>query len=110
MAHEDSSLSPQERHAAHVKKIWKVAGILAIATIIEFVFAFALPIEDFKFLRIWIFILLTIVKAFYIVAEFMHLKGEVKSLMWSVLLPMIFVVWLLVAMLVEGSTIFDIRF
>jgi cytochrome c oxidase subunit IV len=52
---------------------------------------------------------MTIVKAFYIVGEFMHLKHEVKSLIWAALLPCIFVVWLLIALITEGGSIFDLR-
>ena len=60
-------------------------------------------------LKVSIFIGLTIVKAFYIVGEFMHLKHEVKSLIWSILLPCIFVVWLLIALIWEGGSIFSVR-
>lgn len=90
-----------------VKKIWMVALILAVVTGIEFVFAFTM---DAGTLRTAIFIGLTIVKAFYIVAEFMHLRHEVKVLIWSILLPMVFVVWMIIALLVEGNAIFGVRF
>ena len=87
-----------------IRKIWKVALILAIVTALEFVVAFSLPLE-LKFVRISIFVVMTIVKAAYIVGEFMHLKHEAKTLIWSILIPMIFVVWFLVALLVEGGSI-----
>lgn len=90
-----------------VKKIWTVAAILAVVTGIEFVFAFTM---DAGTLRTAIFIGLTIVKAFYIVAEFMHLRHEVKVLIWSILLPLVFVVWLIIALLVEGNAIYGVRF
>lgn len=90
-----------------VKKIWMVALILAIVTAIEFVFAFTMAAGT---LRTAIFIGLTVVKAFYIVAEFMHLRHEVKVLIWSILLPMVFVVWLIIALLVEGNAIYGVRF
>lgn len=88
------------------KKIWKVAGILAFVTIIEFIFAFTLPRGMFL---VAIFLGLTVVKAFYIVAEFMHLKHEQKALIWSILIPTILILWLVVALMVEGSAIFNIR-
>ena len=69
---------------------------------IEFAFAFTL---DHGPLKTSIFVLLTIVKAGYIVGEFMHLRHEVKVLFWSVLIPMIFIVWMLVAFVYEGSKI-----
>lgn len=104
MAH-DSTLSPEEAKKQNVLKIWKVAGLLAVVTIIEFILAFAWPDGSDRMILNVLFILLTLVKAFYIVAEFMHLKHEVKSLIWSVILPMAFLVWLLVALAKEGSAI-----
>lgn len=88
------------------KKIWKVAAILAIVTIIEFIFAFTL---ERGMLLVAIFLGLTVVKAFYIVAEFMHLKHEQKTLMWSIVGPIILIVWLIIALMLEGNAIFNIR-
>jgi len=85
-----------------IKKLWRVALIMAIVTAIEFVFAFTLEAGH---LKTSIFVILTIVKAGYIVGEFMHLRHEVKVLFWSILIPMIFVVWFLVAMIYEGLSI-----
>lgn len=60
-------------------------------------------------LRVAIFVGMTLVKAFYIVAEFMHLKHEVKSLIWAIMLPIIFIIWLLLALMYEGGSIFQLR-
>lgn len=88
---------------AKIMGIWKVAGILALITAIEYVFAFSM---DAGTLRSAIFIGLTIVKAFYIVSEFMHLGHEVKGLIYSIILPMMFIVWLIVALVnLEGASI-----
>lgn len=92
-----------------IKKLWQVAGILAIITAIEFAIAFLVP-HEWKNLRVWTFILLTIVKAAYIVGEFMHLRHEVKVLIWSILIPIVFIVWMLVAFIYEGMAIGEIRF
>ena len=91
-----------------IRKIWKVALILAIVTACEFAVAFMLP-PEYRTLKIVTFIIMTIVKAFYIVAEFMHLGHEVKSLIYSILIPMAFVVWLLIALVVEGGSILVVR-
>lgn len=87
-----------------IAKIWKVALILGIVTGIEFVFAFLLG-PDFKYTKITIFIALTIVKAFFIMAEFMHMSHERKGLVWSVLLPLVFLGWLIAVLLIESSAI-----
>jgi cytochrome c oxidase subunit IV len=88
------------------KQIWKVFWILLVVTAIEFVIAFTLPANG---LRVAIFVGMTFVKAFYIVAEFMHLKHEVKMLIWSIVLPIVFIIWLVVALIVEGGSVSDLR-
>lgn len=92
-----------------IRKLWTVAGILALITAIEFAVAFLVP-HEFKNTRVWLFIGMTIIKAAYIVGEFMHLRHEAKVLIWSILIPMLFVVWLLIALVYEGMAISDIRF
>jgi len=91
---------------AKIMQIWKVAGYLAVLTAIEFIFAFGM---DAGIVRTWIFIGMTIVKAFFIVGEFMHLRHEAKTLIWSILIPTIFVIWLIIALIYEGGAIFDAR-
>jgi cytochrome c oxidase subunit IV len=91
---------------ANTKLIWRTFIILCVITAFEFLIAFTMPANG---LRIAIFVGMTIVKAFYIVAEFMHLKHEVKSLIWAILLPIIFVIWLLIALMYEGGSIFQLR-
>ncbi len=108
LAHEETpqiEVIPPDK--ARIWKIWKTMIILAVVTLIEFAFAFSM---DAGVLRTSIFVGLTIVKAFYIVSEFMHLKYEVKVLIWSILIPTVFIVWLLLALLIEGEGIFNLRF
>jgi cytochrome c oxidase subunit IV len=85
--------------------IWKTFFILVGITAVEFVFVFFM---DPGTLRNTIFIILTILKAFYIVAEFMHLKHETKGLIWTILIPTSLLVWLLVALVTEGSFIGEV--
>ena len=102
MAHKEPQIIVLPPDQAKIKKLWRVAFILLLVTVIEFVIAFTLPHGPAK---TSLFVLLTIVKAGYIVGEFMHLKYEVKVLFWGVLIPMIFVVWMLVTFVYEGSQI-----
>ncbi len=105
MAH-DHTLSPEEAKKARIRGIWKVAGILGFVTAIEFVFALNWPDGVNRTPLNILFIALTLVKAFYIVAEFMHLRHEVKVLILSIVLPCVFVLWLILALLMEGTAIF----
>ena len=88
-----------------IAKLWKTAGILLAITVVEFIIAFTMPHGVAK---TFLFVILTIVKAGYIVGEFMHLRHEVKVLFWAVLLPMIFIGWMLVAFVYEGTKIIRI--
>lgn len=106
MSFEKSNVVVQPVDKEKVKKIWQVALYMGILTIIEFILAFTMPRGT---LLIGIFIGLTLVKAFYIVGEFMHLRHEVKVLIWSILIPLIFVVWLIIALIVEGGSILQVR-
>lgn len=102
MSHKEPQVVVLPPDTAKIKKLWRVALILLVVTVIEFIIAFTLPHGAAK---TFLFVLLTIVKAGYIVGEFMHLKYEVKVLFWAVLIPMIFVVWMLVAFVYEGTKI-----
>ena len=102
-----SNIQVQPADKSVIWGIWKVALILAVVTGIEYVFAFTM---DAGFLRSTIFVALTIVKAFYIVSEFMHLGHEVKGLIYSIILPMMFIIWLIVALVnMEGAAVKDSR-
>lgn len=92
---------------AKIRKLWNVALILLIITVAEFIIAFTLGTGV---LKTSIFVLMTIVKAAYIVGEFMHLRHEVKVLMWSIVLPMVFVIWMLVAFVYEGLKFSEVNF
>ncbi len=111
MAHhgEETTVTVLPPDKERIKKLWQVAGILGIITLIEFAVAFLVP-HELKDVRVWTFILMTIVKAAYIVGEFMHLRHETKVLMWSILVPIVFIVWMLVAFVYEGMSIGDVRF
>ncbi len=85
-----------------IKKLWTVAGILGAITAVEFIVAFTMSHGSVK---TSIFVVMTIVKAAYIVGEFMHLRYESKVLLWSILIPLGFVVWMLVAFVYEGMKI-----
>ncbi|GAB4052308.1 cytochrome C oxidase subunit IV family protein [Spirosoma litoris] len=87
---------------ANTGLIWRTFIILSVITAFEFTLAYLMKAGT---LRTTIFVLMTLVKAFYIVGEFMHLKHEVKSLIWAIVIPIVFVIWLLVALLTEGGAI-----
>ena len=100
---EENKVVVQPVDKAKTRHVVKVALILFVVTVIEFIIAFTVGPGGF---RTSIFVVMTIVKAFYIVSEFMHLGHEEKGLKWMIIFPTILVVWLIVAALIEGSYIF----
>jgi cytochrome c oxidase subunit 4 len=85
-----------------VTRIWKIFWILLAITLVEvfmgMFFSHSMPkgLVNFAFLG------LTIVKAGYIVAIFMHLGGEVKGFRTTVLIPLVLFVWFIIAFLSDG--------
>jgi len=80
--------------------IWRTFWILLIITVFEVAIAFA-PIS--KDILMVTFIVLTIVKAYFIVAFFMHLKHEKLSFAYTIVLPFVLIVYLIGMALAEGS-------
>ena len=72
-------------HVSNTKRIWQVFGLLSIITIVEVAFGIfkpeALYMTNFLGMNLlnWLFIILTLVKAYFIVWAFMHMEGEKSS-------------------------------
>lgn len=84
------------------QQIWKTFWILFALTIVDIGLYFML-LSTHSMLKNLLFIALGIVKAFYIVAVFMHMKFEKKWLVNFIIYPMLFVVFLVILMLIEGD-------
>ena len=102
-------------HVSNTKRIWTVFGILSVITIVEVFFGILKPeslhMNSFLSLNLlnWLFIILTLVKAYYIVYAFMHMEGEKATLRNSVIWPLIFlVIYLLFILLTEAHYIFGV--
>ena len=93
-------------------KIWKVFGILLLITVIEFIIALWVKPQGYFgdhaiLIGNTIYIVLTLLKAFYIVAYFMHLKYEKLGLQLSLTVSFIFIIYFIALMLIEGGYLFD---
>lgn len=94
----------------HVALIWKVFGFLSLVTIVEVILGIIKPasLHLTSFLGTsplnWIFLILTLVKAYGITWYFMHMKDEKKWLRRSVVWTSIFlIIYLTTLLLIEGS-------
>jgi|SRR5690554_1673533 cytochrome c oxidase subunit 4 len=93
--------SPESK--TQIGRIWKVFWILLFVTIVEVVvgmfFSHAMP----KVLVITFFLVLTILKAAYIVSVFMHLGDERKNFRLMILMPLVLFIWFIIAFLYDGD-------
>ena len=96
------------------QKIWGVLIFLSIVTTIEVALGIIKPeILMIPFLKMkilnWIFILLTLVKAYYIAWDFMHIRDERSGLKNSIVLPLLILIpYLAFILLIEADYIFDV--
>ncbi len=89
------------------KRIWSVFFVLLALTALEFLIALG-------FVHHWgilqkgalvntIYIVLTLVKAYYIVAFFMHLKFEKSGFIVTTSIVFLFIIYFIILILVEGN-------
>ncbi|WP_207426573.1 cytochrome C oxidase subunit IV family protein [Pedobacter sp. SYSU D00535] len=104
--HTHSHDNGHDEHASmSKKKIWQVFFYLLGITALEFFIALVV-IPKFGMsqgVANFIYIVLTLWKAFYIVAYFMHLKFEKYAFISSIVVSLVFIVYFIVLMLTEGA-------
>ena len=102
-------------HVSNTKRIWFVFGLLSAVTTVEVFLGILKPeflhLNHFLGMNLlnWIFYILTIFKAYYIVWAFMHMEGETTSLKNAVVTPLVFLIlYLMFILLIEGDYIYDV--
>jgi cytochrome c oxidase subunit 4 len=94
------------------KKIWLVFFVLLGITLIEFFIALYLVYYKHYIstsVANPIYIVLTLAKAFYIVAYFMHLKFEKVALVYTIILPILFIIGLILVLTNESHYWIELR-
>lgn len=112
------STETTEVHAEHDdhegmtrKRIWNVFWILLGITCVEFFIALYL-VPNYPAFHPFanpIYIILTLFKAFFIVAYFMHLKFERISLIFAIIVPILFIIGLILVLTNESHHWIDLR-
>ncbi|WP_289044780.1 cytochrome C oxidase subunit IV family protein [uncultured Olleya sp.] len=99
---------------SNTQKIWGVLILLSIITAVEVLLGIYKPswgtnmVLGMKLLN-WIFIILTIVKAYYITWDFMHMRDEVPGLRRAVVWTGIFLIsYIVFILLQEGGYVFNV--
>jgi cytochrome c oxidase subunit IV len=95
------------------KLVVKGLKLLGAITFIEVLIAllakgYLIPGVEFKGIMHYVYMLIMVVfsvyKAYFIIYNFMHMGHEVQGLRWSVLLPMLLLVWAIIAFFQEGAS------
>lgn len=100
---------------SNTQKIWGVLAFLCLITGVEVVLGIIKPevllLNTFLGMKLlnWIFIILTLVKAYYIAWDFMHLRDEKSALrrviVWT---PIFLVLYLVFILLLEADYIYEV--
>ena len=100
---------------SNTSKIWGVLVFLSVVTAIEVALGITKPAvltgNTFLGMKLlnWIFILLTLVKAYYIAWDFMHLRDEKASLRRTVVwTPIFLVAYLIFILLFEADYVYNV--
>lgn len=100
-----------EEHGKEIrKKIIFVTILLTAITIVEVIMGIFIKhgTDLWPFIK-WAFIIMTVIKAGYIVAVFMHLGNEDKALRYMILVPYgIFAIYLIFIGITESNFINDV--
>lgn len=110
-AHKLEILRGLIKFKSNTQKIWGVLILLTIVTAVEVILGIYKPhalmasVLGMKLLN-WIFIILTLVKAYYITWDFMHMRDERASLRRMVVWTAVFLIcYLMFILLQEGGYI-----
>src|SRR5688572_5062581 len=115
MEHHTQSTEVVHHHepSSSTKRIWVTFWILLIITIIELglgllMYAVDMPGWLHLFIK-GVICILTLAKAFYIVAVFMHLGDEIRNMVMTIVVPLFLFVWFIAAFLWDGNSFRTMR-
>jgi cytochrome c oxidase subunit 4 len=92
------------------KKLWMVFWIMLIITLFELFIGFKFSESMGEINKEYLFIFLTVVKAFFIVWVFMHLGDEKKAMKYVIIAPYtLFIFYLAFMAITEGSYSYTIK-
>jgi cytochrome c oxidase subunit 4 len=106
MEHPTIAAETHDNHGG-TKEIWRTFWILLGLTIVELILGYIMigvENQGGRHALKGAIIILMLAKAFYIVAYFMHLKGEIRNLVMTILVPLSLLIWAIIAFLYEGDS------
>jgi cytochrome c oxidase subunit 4 len=102
---------PKEKSTFNSKAVWRTFWILLCITVFELIIAIIYYETQFfpKHLLNGVFVIMTLAKAFFIIAEFMHLGHELRNLVMTIAVPACLFIWFLIAFVWDGSSYHTLR-
>jgi cytochrome c oxidase subunit IV len=89
-------------------RVRKTTILLSVITVIELLLGllmYATDLGSFVVLLIkGVIVILTLAKAFYIVAVFMHLGDEIRNMIMTIIVPLMLFIWFIGAFLWDGNS------
>jgi len=103
--------------ATFKKRVKKTTILLSIITIIELAIGLIIYTihkgpEPNTFLVLafkGLVCILTLAKAYYIVAVFMHLGDEIRNMIMTIVVPLMLFIWFIIAFIVDGNSYKNLR-
>lgn len=107
---------PADKHSFDTKLIWRTFWILLAITVFELIVAIIYyetaesghPFMP-KHVLNGLFVIMTLAKAFFIIAEFMHLRHEIRNMIMTVAVPALLFVWFVLAFVLDGNSYLHMR-
>ena len=101
----------KDKSSFDTKAVWRTFWILLCITVVELIIAIIYFETHFfpKHILNGVFIIMTLAKAFFIVAEFMHLGHELRNLVMTIAIPACLFIWFLIAFVWDGSSYHELR-
>jgi cytochrome c oxidase subunit IV len=112
MSNVDTTTSHDNAHGTFdTRPIWRTFWILLGITMMELILATIHLKTGFppKYVLNGVYLILTCAKAFYIIAEFMHLRHEIKNLIMTIAIPALLFLWFFIAFVSDGNSYRELR-
>ena len=112
MSNNQATTTHDNAHASFdTRPIWRTFWVLLVITLVELALATIHLKTGFppKYLLNGVYLILTCAKAFYIIAEFMHLRHEIKNLIMTIAIPACLFVWFVLAFVLDGNSYRTLR-
>ena len=114
MSNVDTTTSHDNAHAHgsfDTRPIWRTFWILLGITLVELILATIHLKTGFppKYVLNGMYLILTCAKAFYIIAEFMHLRHEIKNMIMTIAVPALLFLWFAIAFISDGNSYRELR-